>query len=30
MARGTVFQDVRPGAGFNAGDFVEEKVGGLP
>ena len=30
MARGKVFQDIRPGAGFNAGDYVEEKVVGLP
>ena len=30
VARGTVFQGVRPGAGFKTGDFVEEKLGGLP
>ena len=28
VARGTVFQETRPGAGFEAGDFVEEKVWG--
>ena len=26
VARGIVFQEVRPGAGFKAGDFVEEKL----
>ena len=31
VSRGTVFQDTRPGAGFETGDFVREKlVGGLP
>ena len=25
LARGTVFQEVRPGAGFKTGDFVKEK-----
>ena len=32
VARGiTVFQgDIRPGAGFKTGDFVGEKLGGLP
>ena len=25
VARGTVFQKIRPGAGFKTGDFVEEK-----
>ena len=29
-ARGTVFQDVRPGAGFETSDFVKEMLGGLP
>ena len=29
LARGTVFQEVRPGAGFKTGDFVKEKLGGL-
>ena len=24
MARGTVFQEIRPGAGFKTGDFVKE------
>ena len=28
VARGTVFQDIRPGAGFKSGDFVDRKVGG--
>ena len=27
-ARGTVFQKIRPGAGFETGDFVKEKLGG--
>ena len=27
VARGTAFQEIRPGAGFKTGDFVEE-VGG--
>ena len=27
--RGTVFQEIRPGAGFKTGDFVKEKLGGL-
>ena len=25
---GTVFQEIRPDAGFKTGDFVEEKLGG--
>ena len=29
-ARGTVFKEIRPGAGFETGDFVQEKSGGLP
>ena len=29
-ARGTVFQDMRPGAGFETGDSVEGMLGGLP
>ena len=29
-ARGTVFQEVRPGAGFKTGDFFKEMLGGLP
>ena len=28
-ARGTVFQEIRPGAGVKTGDFVKEKLGGL-
>ena len=28
VARGTVLQEVRPGAGFKTGDFVQEKLGG--
>ena len=30
VAKGTVFQVVRPWAGFTTGDFVNEKLGGLP
>ena len=30
VAGGTVFQEVRPGAGFRTGAFVKEKFGGLP
>ena len=30
VARDTVFQEVRPGAGFKTGDFVKEMLGGLP
>ena len=29
QGRGTAFQEVRPGAGFKTGDFVEEKFGGV-
>ena len=29
-ASGTVFQEIRPGSGFKTGDFVREKVWGLP
>ena len=29
LARGTVHQEVRPGAGFKTGDFGEQKLGGL-
>ena len=29
-ARVTVFQEIRPRAGFQTGDFVKEKLGGLP
>ena len=28
VSRDTVFQEVRPGAGFETADFVEEKLGG--
>ena len=28
VSRDTVFQGIRPGVGFEAGDFVKEKVGG--
>ena len=30
VARDTVFQEIRPGVGFETGDFVKEKLGGLP
>ena len=30
VARGTVFQEIRPGAGFKTSDSVQEKLGGLP
>ena len=30
LARGTVYHDIRPASGFKTGDFVEEKLGGLP
>ena len=30
VARGTVFQAIRLGAGFKIGDFVKEKLRGLP
>ena len=30
VARGIVFQEIRPGAGFKTGDFGKEKLGGLP
>ena len=30
VARGTVFQEIRPGAGFKTADFVKESLGGLP
>ena len=29
-ARGTVFQEIQPRVGFETGDFVQEKLGGLP
>ena len=28
VARGTIFQEIRPGAGLETGDFVQEKFGG--
>ena len=28
VARGTVFQEIRPGAGFKTADFAKEKLGG--
>ena len=28
VSRDTVLQEVRPGAGFETGDFVKEKLGG--
>ena len=30
VARDTVFREVQPGTGLKAGDFVKEKLGGLP
>ena len=30
VARGTVFEEIRPGAGFKTGDFVKEKLRELP
>ena len=30
VAKGTAFQETQPGAGFKTGDFVKEKLGGLP
>ena len=30
VSRDTVFQEVRPGAGFETGDFVKEKLGERP
>ena len=29
-ARGTLFPEIRPGAGFQTGDFGKEKLGELP
>ena len=28
VSRDTVFQEILPGAGFETGDFVQEKLGG--
>ena len=30
VSRDTAFQEIRPGAGFETGDFGKEKLGGLP
>ena len=30
VARATVFQEIRPNVDFKTGDFVKEKLGGLP
>ena len=30
VSRDTVFKGIRPGAGFESRDFVEERLGGLP
>ena len=30
VSRDTVLEEIRPGAGFETGDFVKEKFGGLP
>ena len=30
VSRDTAFQEIRPGAGFETGDFVGETMGGLP
>ena len=30
VSKGTVFQDIRQRAGFKTGDFVKEKLEGLP
>ena len=30
VARGTVFHEIWPEAGFKTGDFVQENLGGLP
>ena len=30
VSRDIVFQEIRPGAGFETSDFVQEKLGGLP
>ena len=28
VAKGTVFQEIRPWVGFKTGDFIQEKLGG--
>ena len=30
IPRDTMFQEIRPGAGFKTGDFVQEALGGVP
>ena len=30
VSRDTVYQEIRPGAGFETGDFAGETLGGLP
>ena len=30
VSRDTVFQEIRPGAGLEIGEFVKEKLGGQP
>ena len=30
VLKDTIFQEIRPGAGFETGDFVKEKLAGLP
>ena len=30
FSRDAVFEEVRPGTGFEIGDFFKEKLGGLP
>ena len=30
VSRDTAFRAIQPGAGFKTGNFVEEKLGGLP
>ena len=30
VSRDTVFQEIRPGAGFETSDFVKKTLGGLP
>ena len=30
VARGTAFQEIRPGAGFKTSNFVKQTLGGLP
>ena len=30
VAKGTVFQEIRPWIGFKTGDFIQEKLGARP